>query len=217
MPQCARDGSSSGPVGHFADRVVARVAVRALRRVRVAGRHVEVALGVEAHAAADVAAAVDLGVVLEDPDLGVEVELLRLEVDREARDARLRHLRHAPLERQARRRAVRVEAREVLQVDVAGLREVGRDRDAEQAVLHLVVVLVGALAALPAVAVDGERAGARHAAVERAVGRRGIPDVDAAAADADVRVGVVEDAPERRQRRAASPRSASVRQSPRPM
>ena len=115
------------------------------------------------------------------------------------------------------RRARRVEAREVLQVDVAGLGEVGRDGDAEQAVLHLVVVLVGALAALAAVAVDGERAGRGHAAVERAVspprdprrgrcrsrcrrsGRRGRTCARAAAGPS------------------SSPRSASVRQSPRPM
>ena len=97
------------------------------------------------------------------------------------------------------RLASRVEGREVLQVDVAGLREVGRHGDAEQAVLHLVVRLVGALAALAAVAVDGELAGARDAAVARAVVGRRVVDVDAAAADADVRVGVVEDAAERRQ------------------
>jgi hypothetical protein len=48
-----------------------------------------------------VAAAVDLRVVLEDHDLGLEVELLRLTVDREARDARARQLRDAPLEWQA--------------------------------------------------------------------------------------------------------------------
>ena len=51
-------------------------------------------------------------------------------------------------------------------------------------VLHLVVVLVGALAAGPAVAVHGERAGPRDAAVHRPGRLAGIPDVDAAAADA---------------------------------
>ena len=173
--------------------VVARGAVRALRRVRVAGGDVEVALGVEAHAAAAVAAAVDLRVVLEDHDLGVELELLGGEVDGEAADARLGHLRDAPLVavREARvDRVLRVEGREVLQVDVPGRGEVGRDRDAEQAGLDLAVDLVSAAA----IAVDGQDAGLRDAAVDGPVGGRGVPDVDVAAADADVAVGEVEDA-----------------------
>ena len=169
MPQCALDGTVVRAGRALRVRVVARVAVGALRRVRVTRRHVEVALGVEAHAAADVAAAVDLGVVLEDPHLGAEVDLLGREVHREARDARTRHLGDAPVDAEAGRRALRVEAREVLDVDVARGGEVRRHGDAQQAVLHLVVAVVGALAAGAAVGVDGQRRGARDARVR---GRR---------------------------------------------
>ena len=144
-----------------------------------------------------------LGVVLEDPDLGVEIELLGLEVHREPRDPRPRDLRHAALERQPRRRAVRVEAREVLHVDVARLQEVRRGGDAEQAVLELVVGLVRPLPALAAVAVHREHAGARHAAVDGPVEGLRVPHVNVAAADADVRVGVVEDPAQGRQARPA--------------
>ena len=114
----------------------------------------------------------------------LEVDLLRREVHREARDPRAAHLRDPPLDGQPGRLALRVERREVLHVDVARLQEVGRHGDAEQAPLELVVGLVGALAALAAVAVDRERAGAGHAAVDGAVALRRVPDVDAAAADA---------------------------------
>ena len=71
-----------------------------------------------------------------------------------------------------------------------GLREVGRDRDAEQAGLDLAVDLVSSAA----VAVDGQDAGERDPAVDGPVRGRGVPDVDVAAADADVAVGEVEDA-----------------------
>ncbi len=100
---------------------------------------------------------------------------------------------------------VLVEAREVLQVDVARLEEVRRDGDAEQAVLHLVVGLVRPLAAGAAVGVDRERGGARHAAVLGAVVGGRIPHVDVAAAEPDVRVRVVEHA---RLRRLADQRAA---------
>ena len=86
-------------------------------------------------------------------------------------------------------RVVRVEGREVLQVDVPGRGEVGRDGDPEQAGLDLAVDLVSG----PAVAVDRQDPGPRDAAVDSAVGRGRIPDVDVAAADADVAVGEVED------------------------
>ncbi len=109
-----------------------------------------------------------------------------------------------------------VEGREVLQVDVAGGAEVRRGRDAEQAVLHLVVGVAGLLAARAAVAVDRERAGARDAAVLDARVLRRVEDVHAAAAHADVRVRVVEDAAERRQVEQVAALE-SVRQSPRPM
>jgi hypothetical protein len=75
-----------------------------------------------------VAAAVDLRVVLEDHDLGVELELLGGEVDREARDPRLAHLRDPALIAVGEPRVdrvVRVEGREVLEVDVPGRGEVG--------------------------------------------------------------------------------------------
>ena len=126
-------------------RVVARVAVRALRRVRVAGRDVEVALGVEAHAATAVAAGVDLRVVLEDLHLGVQLQLLGREIDREARDAALADLRdpaRVAVGEARQDRVVRVERREVLQVDVTRGGEVRRRSDAQQTGLDLAVDLV---------------------------------------------------------------------------
>ena len=129
--------------------------------------------GVEAHAAAAVAAGVDLRVVLEDLDLGVQLQLLRREIDREARDAALADLRDAALVTvgQARQdRVVRVERREVLQVDVTGGGEVRRRSDAQEAGLDLAVDLVSG----PTVAVDRDDADLGDAAVDGAVRGLGI-------------------------------------------
>ena len=90
----------------------------------------------------------------------------------------------------------------------------GDDGDAEQAVLDLAVDLVVRRRGRRRPASD---AGARDAAVDGAVVRPRVEDVDVAAADADVAVREVEDARACEARPIIAPRSASVRQSPRPM
>ena len=167
---------------------VARVV--ALRGVVVTGGDVEVPLGVEAHAAAAVAAGVDLALPVEDDHLGVEVDLLGLEVHREPRDPRPLHLRDAALGtvRQALRLRVRVERRVVVEVDVPGLQEVRGDRDTQEARLDL--VRGARLRAAALVAVDLEDRGGRDPVVLLLLG---VPDVHGAAALADVRVRVVVD------------------------